>query len=176
MGCKEKLIDFDSYIINENGSIFSKHLNKETKNALNAYGYVVNTYKHKDGKLLPHFRHRVVWYYFNGEIPDNMEIDHIDGNKQNNSLSNLRCVSSKENMRNPSTYPKLLEALRSDERKNKISKANIGKIVSEEQKIKQSLAMSGEKHPFWGKKRPKHSEIMKKALRDKNGRFIKKNG
>jgi hypothetical protein len=75
-------------------------------------------------------------------------------------------------MRNPNTYYHLLESLRSDERRRKISEANTGKIVSEEQKRKQSIAMSGTNHPFYGKKRPDQSARMKMARRDKFGRFI----
>lgn len=42
--------------------------------------------------------HRVVWEAYNGIIPKNYEIDHIDNNKSNNSLDNLRLVTRKENM------------------------------------------------------------------------------
>lgn len=51
--------------------------------------------------------HRVVWETFIGEIPDGYEIDHIDGNKQNNALSNLRCVTHKDNMNNIITKSKI---------------------------------------------------------------------
>ena len=44
--------------------------------------------------------HRVVWVLHNGEIPEEMVIDHIDGNKQNNLISNLRCVTASGNCRN----------------------------------------------------------------------------
>ena len=54
-------------------------------------------------KHTPYKLHRIVWETFNGEIPDGYEIDHIDGNKQNNVLSNLRCVTHIENMANPIT-------------------------------------------------------------------------
>jgi hypothetical protein len=44
--------------------------------------------------------HRVVWKIINGDIPEGMTIDHIDGNKANNLISNLRVVSNKINSRN----------------------------------------------------------------------------
>lgn len=47
--------------------------------------------------------HRLVWETFNGEIPEGMQIDHIDGNPENNCLDNLRCVTAKENSNNPNT-------------------------------------------------------------------------
>lgn len=42
--------------------------------------------------------HRAVWEAFNGPIPEGLEIDHIDGNPQNNSLDNLQAISHKENI------------------------------------------------------------------------------
>lgn len=41
--------------------------------------------------------HRLVWVLHHGEIPDDMVIDHIDGNKTNNLISNLRCVTQSKN-------------------------------------------------------------------------------
>jgi hypothetical protein len=43
--------------------------------------------------------HRVVWKTFVGEIPDGSFIDHIDENKRNFRLDNLRLVTRTENMR-----------------------------------------------------------------------------
>ena len=43
--------------------------------------------------------HCLVWQTFRGVIPNGMVIDHIDGNRGNNALSNLRLVSQSENMR-----------------------------------------------------------------------------
>lgn len=37
-----------------------------------------------------------------------------------------------------------------------------GKPISEQQRKLQSEAMSGEKHPFYGKKRPEHSELLRR--------------
>lgn len=47
--------------------------------------------------------HRLVFMAFKGNIPDNMVIDHIDGNKLNNHIDNLRCVTLSENCLNPNT-------------------------------------------------------------------------
>lgn len=44
--------------------------------------------------------HRVVWVLHNGSIPDQMVIDHIDGNRSNNSIKNLRCVTHSSNAKN----------------------------------------------------------------------------
>lgn len=44
--------------------------------------------------------HRVVWYLFNGDIPSGMCIDHINGDRSDNSISNLRLVEHAINTRN----------------------------------------------------------------------------
>ena len=43
--------------------------------------------------------HRLVWLIENGSLPAN-PIDHIDGNKLNNRIENLRSVSIEENQQN----------------------------------------------------------------------------
>lgn len=169
--CRESQINFEKYIVLNNGEIISKHRNKPmSTKTFEGNDYVMNTFLKKDGEEDKFSRHRVIWYYFNGNIPEGMDIDHIDGNKQNNSLSNLRCISKSDNMRNPSTYPKFLESLRNPVRCRKISEAKVGIPASEEQKRKQSEAMKGKNK---GVKRPEHSALMKKAKRDKFGRFVK---
>jgi hypothetical protein len=49
--------------------------------------------------------HRLAWYMVHGEWPEN-EIDHIDGNKDNNSIKNLRPATRSQNMMNSSNKPR----------------------------------------------------------------------
>lgn len=49
------------------------------------------------GKKYP--AHQIIWLYVHGYIPEN-DMDHIDRNRHNNKLSNLREVSRQCNMRN----------------------------------------------------------------------------
>lgn len=41
--------------------------------------------------------HRLIYVMKYGQIPDGMEIDHVDGNRSNNRIENLRLVTSREN-------------------------------------------------------------------------------
>ena len=45
-----------------------------------------------------HFKiHRLIWIYFNGFIDPTLEIDHINGVKDDNRIENLRLVTSQQN-------------------------------------------------------------------------------
>lgn len=64
----------------------------------NATGY--NLIQVPDGVRRGVFKHHLIYLLKIGELPDNMEIDHIDGNKDNNTISNLRVVDRRLNNRN----------------------------------------------------------------------------
>lgn len=51
-------------------------------------------------KGISYFSHRIIWILHNGQIPDNYFIDHIDCNKSNNTIDNLRIVTTRENGHN----------------------------------------------------------------------------
>lgn len=42
--------------------------------------------------------HNLVAHYYLGEAPEGTEVDHIDGNAENNSFTNLRYLTHTENM------------------------------------------------------------------------------
>ena len=52
---------------------------------------------HREGKIKSFLIHRIVFEAFNGEIPDGMQINHLDECKDNNALSNLNLMTPKEN-------------------------------------------------------------------------------
>jgi len=47
--------------------------------------------------------HRLIWMWHNGEVPEGLEIDHINGVKDDNSIDNLRPVTHQENSFNTTT-------------------------------------------------------------------------
>ena len=74
----------------------AKHINKgDEVGCVNGDGYLVTNLK---GKLF--LVHVVIWEMFNGKIPKGMVIDHIDHNRVNNRLNNLRLVTQQTNSKN----------------------------------------------------------------------------
>lgn len=51
-----------------------------------------------NGKLSMYLNHRFTWECFNGKIPGDLQINHIDHDKKNNHLDNLELVTAYENM------------------------------------------------------------------------------
>jgi hypothetical protein len=43
------------------------------------------------------YNHRIIWKIHNGKIRKGKHIDHIDGNRSNNRIENLQCVSPLKN-------------------------------------------------------------------------------
>ena len=94
---KHKLI-IDDYLISDEGKIFRKSTNNVLKTtAKNPYNYVSRILKCVDGKERTFLVHRLVAETF---IPNPKKlpiVDHIDSNKQNNKVSNLRWCTIKQN-------------------------------------------------------------------------------
>ncbi len=63
--------------------------------SLDGNGYL--TIKHKCEKLLAH---RLAWFISTGEISKKLQIDHINGDRSDNRLSNIRMVTCAVNAKN----------------------------------------------------------------------------
>lgn len=93
--------DYDVTSVNQYGGISSRPTKGKPVGRLSKRGYWEASYMQFLYKV-----HRVVWEIHYGEIPDDMYIDHLDGDKSNNKLNNLRLVTKSLNSRNskaPST-------------------------------------------------------------------------
>lgn len=88
------VVDFDT------GMVFSGRSNTPSKplGAKTDKGYM-RICLSINGKQFHALTHRVVWCAAHGSVPDGMQIDHVNGNKADNRLSNLQCVSGAENMK-----------------------------------------------------------------------------
>ena len=86
------------YQINNRGDIKSSFTNRLLRQHDNGCGYLFVVMKH-DGKRLTKYAHRLVAEYFcKAPTLGQTQVNHIDGNKKNNHLSNLEYCSPLENM------------------------------------------------------------------------------
>lgn len=89
-----KLSFNENYVINTDGEVANLKTGLIVRGS-ERNGYLRITIRNKQYSI-----HRLMWETFNGSIPEGYYIDHIDGNKSNNSLSNLRLVTQSDNMKN----------------------------------------------------------------------------
>lgn len=96
-----KMIDTNRYTFKEDG-IYSNYAKKKID------GYKIGKMKKypqfkficTDGKPHSLYMHVAMWIYFNGDVPEGKEIDHIVSVAENGGyeLSNLRLLTHLENM------------------------------------------------------------------------------
>lgn len=89
-------IDFEDYLVNEECEVYSIKTKKILKHSNTNSNYVcVSLYK--DKKLKSSYIHRIMYETFVGTIPKDYEIDHIDQDRENNRLENLRLMDKRSN-------------------------------------------------------------------------------
>ena len=101
---QRKIQGYEKYTITTEGEVISNKGTKPKKlkpqrASKSKSGYLqVRLYDNSGelGKL--QYVHRLVYQTFVGEIPEKMEIDHIDANTLNNRLDNLQALSRQGNM------------------------------------------------------------------------------
>lgn len=87
----------DRYYINDKGELFTDNGTRQLKDCIKN-GYVKNGLVLKDGSSKHFFRHRLVMLCFSPrEDANQLQVNHIDGDKTNNNLKNLEWCTNQEN-------------------------------------------------------------------------------
>jgi len=119
----------DYYIINDKGEIYSDNSGlMKTRNKGNTEYQIIN-FQQLDGTKKTYRVHRLVLMAFNPvNNMNDLEVNHIDGDKKNNSLQNLEWCISSENQQH--AFKMGLQKARKEEASNfsKLKKEDIEKI------------------------------------------------
>lgn len=82
--------------------LIEKHMNngfvREVSGTQNGNGYLWTSINGKKK-----FMHRLIWEYVRGPVPAGTEIDHINGDRTDNRIDNLRLVTRNQNNQNRPT-------------------------------------------------------------------------
>ncbi len=89
------------YAVDEDGNVWSKNYRrtgkmKKLKPGDNGHGYSLVVLS-KDGKRKSRNVHRLVAQAFLPDFCEDLQVDHIDRDRTNNNLSNLRMVTRQQN-------------------------------------------------------------------------------
>lgn len=132
---REEYISKEDYTFYENKNIWSKTKKRFLKGYINPKGYVQVWLKCTDGKIREFLWHRVIWFVFNGKIPQDMQVNHINEDKTDNRLCNLNLMTPKENTNHGTRNQRIASKLRGIPR-HYVTELKKGRKLSEEHKRK----------------------------------------
>ena len=95
---------FDSYEVSNYGRIRNKLTGRLLGGTLRPDGYYQVSLSQANTKKKVYLVHRLIAMAFIQNPENKPQVDHIDGNKQNNNASNLRWATDYENQHNPNTF------------------------------------------------------------------------
>lgn len=107
----KKINNYDNYTIDENGKVFNTLTGKHLKGSVGEHGYRYYRLS-KNGQKKMYYAHRLVAEAFIPNPNNFPVVNHIDGNKDNNSVDNLEWTSYSDNVKHAhdnkliSTYKK----------------------------------------------------------------------
>lgn len=87
------------YIISEYGDLYNKETKNNLKGGITNSGYKNYGMSFKNKEQRKEYAHRLVAEYFIPNPENKPQVNHIDGNKENNHYSNLEWVTQEENMK-----------------------------------------------------------------------------
>lgn len=120
----KRIKGFEDYLIYSDGRVYSEKTGKFLKPVNNGKGYLIIRLINCEVEKICRV-HRLVAEAFIPNPENKPFIDHIDTDRSNNDISNLRWVTAKENSNNPITLKKLSESQKgkslSEETKKKLS-------------------------------------------------------
>ena len=98
--------EFSNYAANKDGDVINVKTGIFMKKSKNNSGYLTFGIYNKDlKKTKSNFQHRFVYEVFNGKIPPNLEIDHVNNLKTDNRIKNLQLLTRQQNIEKSKNKP-----------------------------------------------------------------------
>lgn len=153
---REILESTGKYLISNLGEVLHKRKNRIVRPWVNNNGYQMVSFTNKDKKVVHRAIHRLVMENFSLNPDQKPQVNHKDGIKTNNHLSNLEWVTQSENQNHAVKYKlqpggeqkpnaklntKIVLYIRNLYKTNKLGYRNIAKLIKTQYNIEISYAL-----------------------------------